>query len=120
MLLYLGTSGSAAGHAVRSDPPPWNYWITPLYPCPARRDLPRTHNDFGLSIDCSVAGLAAAGLNAPGDCAMGVCIADSGVDRDGIGGNDWVLIGGFPVTTIQTAVSTLGVPFDFRTDDMYL
>tara|TARA_R110002124_G_scaffold287216_1_gene471583 strand:- start:286152 stop:287435 length:1284 start_codon:yes stop_codon:yes gene_type:complete len=89
-----------------------------VYPCPAKRTLARTDNDFGESIDCS--NLAAYGLNAPGDCSDGVCLTTNpGQDRDGDGNDDWIIIGGFPVTTMLIAASTPGQDLDFRTSDIF-
>ena len=89
-----------------------------VYPCPSRRDLPSNHTDFGMSIDCD--NLAAYGLNNAGDCNMGICLAASNPaqDKDGNGATDLVIIGGFPVTSMQIAESS-GQNLDFRTDDYF-
>jgi|TARA_R110002126_G_scaffold3263_1_gene18570 prepilin-type N-terminal cleavage/methylation domain-containing protein len=90
-----------------------------VYPCPAKRSLATTDNDFGESIDCT--NLAAYGLNSPGDCADGICLAlsDPPQDKDGNGNDDWVIIGGFPVTTIKEAASDPGQDLEFRTSDIF-
>jgi prepilin-type N-terminal cleavage/methylation domain-containing protein len=88
-----------------------------VYPCPAKRTLATTDNDFGESIDCS--DLASYGLNNPGDCSDGVCIAvsDPAQDKDGDLQDDWVIVGGFPVTTMKEAAIDQGL--DFRTSDKF-
>ncbi len=96
------------------------------YPCPAKRGVSVDSVEYGVSVDCS--DLPALGLVNPGDCVDGLCLAEVDVagpittpspaqDKDGITGTDFVVIGAFPVRTIQQAAANGEV--DFRTADLY-
>ena len=91
-----------------------NAVVEEVYPCPAYRDKPITDVDYGVSPDCSA---LPADVDQPGECYRGVCIIESNVDRDGVPGNDWIIIGGFPIALIQEEAAKGNV--DYRTADQF-
>jgi len=105
-LLAVNTLITAYGDVVASE----------VFPCPADPSLPETDPNYGDPfIDCLgfadeaafLAGVAAEGLNAPGQCTngdgTGVCLADGFTDADDDGNMDPVLIGMVPINDVASS-----------------
>lgn len=93
---------------------------TGAYPCPSKRALPLSDDEYGESVDCkSAADIAALGLTANScNAAIGMCLVElSGIDKDADGNDDRIIIGGFPISTIIAADADGDV--EFRSNDVF-
>jgi type II secretory pathway pseudopilin PulG len=93
---------------------------TGSYPCPSKRALAFTDNEYGESVDCrTAADITALGLT-PNSCnaAIGMCLVElTGVDKDGDTFDDRILIGSFPLASIIAADADGDV--EFRSNDLF-